>query len=298
MALVFAVEVLPVALFGIVSGSVVQRWGTRRTMLVADAAAAPLIALVPLLHAVGALSFGLLLAIVFAISTFAAPYFSSTRLLLAEILGDDERALAQGNSLLEGTIQLSGFVGPALAGVLIGTLGATTVLWIDAASYVVSFLLLWLFVPRAEPAQPGRRRTRSTCGASLHRPRPAATDCRQRQLPLWRLYPVPVRSAARTRLSAVRRTGASGRLAVRRVGRGLCRRQRARLPRRRSLRADAACGCCSRAVRASTVGARRDSPAVGCCRRHLHVRRLRAGASMPPCSDSSRCARPLRCAAR
>jgi len=36
MAVVFAVEVLPVALFGLLSGTVVQRWGTRRTMLVAE----------------------------------------------------------------------------------------------------------------------------------------------------------------------------------------------------------------------------------------------------------------------
>jgi predicted MFS family arabinose efflux permease len=154
MAVVFAVEVLPVALFGVLSGSVVQRWGTRRTMLVADAAAAPLIALVPILHAAGHLSFGLLLAIVFAISTFATPYFSSTRLLVAEIMRDDERGVAQANSVLEGTIQLAGFAGPALAGILIGTLGATNVLWIDACSYLVSFVVLLAFVPRMEVAAP------------------------------------------------------------------------------------------------------------------------------------------------
>ena len=154
MALVFAVEVLPIALFGILSGTVVQRWGTRKTMLISDAAAAPLIALVPLLHAAGVLSFGLLLAVVFAIGTFAAPYFSSTRLILAEILGDDEQQVAQGNSLLEGAIELSGFAGPALAGVLIGTIGATNVLWIDAASYVVSFLLIALFVRPTVPVSP------------------------------------------------------------------------------------------------------------------------------------------------
>jgi predicted MFS family arabinose efflux permease len=159
MAVVFAVEVLPVALFGLLSGTVVQRWGTRRTMLVADAAAAPLIALVPILHAAGVLSFGLLLVIVFAISTFATPYFSSTRLLVAEILRDDERGVAQANSLLEGTIQLAGFAGPALAGVLIGTLSATSVLWIDACSYLVSFLLLVAFVPRIAAPPPSDEAT-------------------------------------------------------------------------------------------------------------------------------------------
>jgi predicted MFS family arabinose efflux permease len=154
MAIVFAVEVLPVALFGVLSGSVVQRIGTQRTLVVCDAAAAPLIALIPLLHAVDALSFGLLLAIVFAISTFSAPYFSSTRLILAELLGDDEKRVAQANSVLEGTTQLAGFAGPALAGVLIAVLDPVNVLWIDAASYLVSFALLALFVPRSEVARP------------------------------------------------------------------------------------------------------------------------------------------------
>jgi hypothetical protein len=44
-----AAEILPMALFGIPSGSAVARLGSRRTMLVSDAVRAPLIALVPLL---------------------------------------------------------------------------------------------------------------------------------------------------------------------------------------------------------------------------------------------------------
>jgi len=49
MGIVFAVEVVPMALFGIPSGAAVQRFGARRTMLVCDAARAPLVALVPLI---------------------------------------------------------------------------------------------------------------------------------------------------------------------------------------------------------------------------------------------------------
>ena len=154
MGVVFAVEVLPIALFGVVSGGVVQRYGARSTMLVADLVAAPLIALVPLLQALGKLSFGLLLVIVFAIGSFSTPYFSSTRLILPEIVGEDERTVAQANSVMEATTQLSGFAGPALAGVLIGVMGATNVLWLDAGSYLVSFLLLALFVQRRAAAPP------------------------------------------------------------------------------------------------------------------------------------------------
>src|SRR5436309_1638413 len=58
MGIVFAVEAVPMALLGIPSGWVVQRLGARTTMLVCDLARAPLVGLVPLLHALDALPFG------------------------------------------------------------------------------------------------------------------------------------------------------------------------------------------------------------------------------------------------
>jgi len=154
MALVFAVEVLPVALLGIPSGGVVQRYGARTTMVVCDLVSAPLIALIPLLHALDALSFPLLLAIVFATGVFLTPYFSASRLLVPELVGEDDRAVAQGNSLLEGTNQLMALVGPAVAGVLIAWLGAANVLWLDAASFLVSFAILVTLVPGGERVVP------------------------------------------------------------------------------------------------------------------------------------------------
>src|ERR687891_1416216 len=68
MAIVLAVESASLAVFGFLSGNIAARMGPRRTMLVSDAARAPLVALVPVLHALDALSFPLLLAIVAAIS--------------------------------------------------------------------------------------------------------------------------------------------------------------------------------------------------------------------------------------
>ena len=57
MSVVLAAEILPMALLGIPSGSVVARLGARTTMLVSDIVRAPLIALVPLLHWTGHLTF-------------------------------------------------------------------------------------------------------------------------------------------------------------------------------------------------------------------------------------------------
>jgi MFS family permease len=120
-------------------------------MLACDLARAPLLALVPLLHAVGVLSFPLLLVLVALMGVFATPYWSSQRLILGEVIGEDPALLGQANSLVEGFQRISTLVGPALAGVLIGAFGATNVLWLDAASYLFSFLVVLLFVTtRAE----------------------------------------------------------------------------------------------------------------------------------------------------
>jgi MFS family permease len=150
MALVLAVEILPMAIFGIPSGTVVERLGARTTMLVCDAGRIPLLASLPLLHAADMLSFPLLLALVFALGCFMAPYFAAQRVILPELVGEDETTIAQANSVIEGGTALAAVTGPALAGILIPFLGAPNVLYVDAATYAISFVLLAVFVPKTK----------------------------------------------------------------------------------------------------------------------------------------------------
>src|SRR4051812_26280237 len=112
MGLVLAAELLPMGILGIPSGSVVSRLGARTTMLVSDLARVPLMASLPVLHAAGLLSFPLLLVLVAAFGCFWAPYFASQRSILPELLGDDERTIAQANSVVEGATYTSGLLGP------------------------------------------------------------------------------------------------------------------------------------------------------------------------------------------
>jgi len=153
MGVVLAVELAPVAILGIPSGTVISRWGARRVMIVSDFARTPLLASVPILHALGWLTFPLLLALVALIGVFLAPYYASQRLILPELVGEDERTVAQANAILEGAQRATSLLGPATAGVLIATFGAPSVLYIDAATFFVSFVLLALFVP-AKPPRP------------------------------------------------------------------------------------------------------------------------------------------------
>ena len=148
MTVVLAVQMLPMAVFGIPSGTIVERLGGRTTMLVCDLARAPLLASIPLLHAADLLSFPLLLVLVFTLGCFMAPYFAAQRVILPELVGEDEQTIGQANSIVEGGTAFAGLAGPALAGILIPFLGAPNVLYVDAATYLVSFVLLAGFVPR------------------------------------------------------------------------------------------------------------------------------------------------------
>jgi MFS family permease len=151
MGIVFAAEALPVAVLGIPSGAIVQRLGARTTMIACDVARAPLLALVPLLHAAHLLPFSVLLALIFLAGVFTAPYFASQRLVLPEAVGEDERTVTQANSLIEGASRLTGLAGPAAAGALIALIGVTNVIWIDAATYLVAVVLVAALVPRRAP---------------------------------------------------------------------------------------------------------------------------------------------------
>ena len=158
MSLVLAVEILPMAILGIPSGVLVERLGARTTMLVCDAARAPLLIALPILHAAGILHFSLLLALVFLLGCFMAPYFAAQRVILPELVGEDETTIAQANSVIEGGTAFAGLAGPALAGILIPVIGAPNVLYVDGATYIISFLLVAGFVPRRKPVAAGATR--------------------------------------------------------------------------------------------------------------------------------------------
>jgi MFS family permease len=146
MGAVLAAELIPIGLFGIPAGTAVTKLGSRRAMLICDAARAPLIAVVPVLHWTGTLSFPVLLAVVFCVGLFNAPYGSARSTLLPEILGENEGAIAQASSLFEGGRTATTILGPVVGGVLIGWIGPASVLLLDGVSYLCAFVLVGIFV--------------------------------------------------------------------------------------------------------------------------------------------------------
>jgi MFS family permease len=142
MGWVLAAEMLPIAIFGIPAGTVIAKLGGKKTMLISDAARGPLMLVIPILHHYGDLSFPALLGTTFAIGIFAAPYYASSRLIVPEVAGEDEQAVASVNAVLSGVQQVAQLAGPVLAGVIIGFTSPATVLVVDGCTYVFSFLVI------------------------------------------------------------------------------------------------------------------------------------------------------------
>jgi len=153
MAFVIVAEAGGYALFGIPSGTLLERLGPQRTMRICDALRGPLMLLVPLLHWHGELTLPILAALAFALGAASTPYGAAQRIVVAEILDDDEASVERANALLQGATRITMLCGPALGGVLIAAVGAPTVLVVDAASYLVAFGLVTIFVPAARGLQ-------------------------------------------------------------------------------------------------------------------------------------------------
>jgi MFS family permease len=157
---VMAAELIGFAVAGLPGGPLIERFGARRTMLVSDAVRAPLMLLVPVLHWSGHLVYPELVLLALALGVVGAPYFTAQRVMLPELLGEDEATMSQANALFQGAIRATLLLGPPLGGVLIGVIDAASVLVVDAATYVVSFVLVALFVPGGGGRVPETEETR------------------------------------------------------------------------------------------------------------------------------------------
>lgn len=153
MGLVGFFTALPAVIAAFFGGTLVDRVGHRRMSIVADLASGFTVALIPLFHTTVGLQFWVLLVIVFFSALLDAPGNTARQALLPDVARRSGMSLELANSLQQTVQRASIFIGPALAGLLIAGLGASQVLWIDAATFALSALLFILAVP-AGSAQP------------------------------------------------------------------------------------------------------------------------------------------------
>lgn len=150
-----AVGALGAILAAFFGGPVVDRLGFRRTSIAADLVSALAVALVPLLFAAGYLDFWLLLVLVFLGAVLDAPGMSARQAMIPELARFAGMPAERANSADSAVPRLAQFLGPPLAGVLIASFGAISVLWINAVTFVVSAALVAAAVPQVRASAIG-----------------------------------------------------------------------------------------------------------------------------------------------
>ena len=149
---------LPLALGALFGGTIADRLGHRAASVATDLVSAGAIAAIPVLYGVGELGFWHLAALAFATSLFDAPGQSAREALIPQLAERSGSSLERATSLWVSTEHVAYVVGAPLAGVLIAAVGAPNVLWLDAASFLLSALLVAAGVGGARLAPAARRR--------------------------------------------------------------------------------------------------------------------------------------------
>lgn len=149
-----AVAVLPMVLGAALGGALVDRLGFRRASITADLSSATAVGLIPLLHHTVGLAYWQLLVLVFLRGLLDMPGNTARTSLLPDLAEMGGLPLEAANAALQSIQRGAVLVGPMLAGVAIAVIGASRVLWVDAATFALSAALVALTVP-SRAARPG-----------------------------------------------------------------------------------------------------------------------------------------------
>jgi MFS family permease len=147
LGIVLALEGIPRAIFILLGGAITDRLSPRLIMLTADVIRFVLTVWMTLVVFTGTVQMWMLYAFGLGfglVAGFAIPAGNSIVPRLVE-----QQDLQAGNSAMMGVSQLVGFIGPTIAGILIGrfsqsTLGIGLAFAIDAVSFAVSAVCLWI----------------------------------------------------------------------------------------------------------------------------------------------------------
>jgi MFS family permease len=131
---------LPFILFALPAGVWVDRLRRRYILIVCDAARAPLLALIPILWALGVLQMWHLLVLQFVIGLFTVFFDVAYQSYLPALI--EREHLVDGNSKLQLTVGVSQVAGPSVAGALVAAITAPYAILVDAVSFVVSTVFM------------------------------------------------------------------------------------------------------------------------------------------------------------
>ncbi|MET0237749.1 MAG: MFS transporter [Kibdelosporangium sp.] len=155
---VTAAETLGLLASSILTGPLIDRFGARGISVLADLAAALAVGAIPFADATVGLSLPLLAVLAGLAGLTRAPGDTAKRVLLPGAVERAAISLERGSGAADGMIRIGRTLGAPLAGAMIVILGATSVLLLDAGTFLVAALLIGICVPvheRPVPVEPG-----------------------------------------------------------------------------------------------------------------------------------------------
>jgi MFS family permease len=139
----------PIVIGGALGGVVVDRVGHRRAAIVADLISGVTVLAIPILALTVGLPFCALLLLVFAGGLLDTPGQTARRVMLPQLTARAGIRLERSVGLLDGSERLARMIGASAAGLLVALMGPIAALFVNAATFALSALLTWLFVPSA-----------------------------------------------------------------------------------------------------------------------------------------------------
>lgn len=165
MTLIGLLQTIPPLVFGPLIGVYLDRWPKKPVMIWVDLVRAVMISFIPILYAQDALTLERLYVLVFLtsiVSTIFGPALSSAIPLIAS-----RAQLTSANALIQSTLNIGILVGPALSGLGIALIGAQNVVYVDAATFLVSALCLMPIRFREASPAPDRPTAQGTLAHDL-----------------------------------------------------------------------------------------------------------------------------------
>ncbi len=133
---------LPLLLSSLISGTVVDQLGRRRTALVSDALSAVSVAAIPVVDALLGLNLGWIVALAVLGAVFDPAGLTARETLLPAAAQAAGWRIERANGVHEAIFGLAFLVGPGVGGLLIATVGPSATLWVTAAGFTLSVLLV------------------------------------------------------------------------------------------------------------------------------------------------------------
>jgi MFS family permease len=147
LGIVLALEGIPRAVFILIGGAITDRFSPRTIMLASDVVRMILTGLMAAVIFTGTIQIWMLYVFGLAFGLVAGFAIPASNSIVPMLVAEED--LQAGNSVSMGTMQLVSFVGPTIAGIVIAgyaqsPVGVALAFTIDAVSFAVSALMLWL----------------------------------------------------------------------------------------------------------------------------------------------------------